>query len=318
MAKYLVTGGAGFIGSHLVNHLIANKHQVQVLDNLSSGRIERLPDSCELIRGDVRNATDVARAIEGVEGCFHLAAIASVQKSNDDWSGTHQTNLVGTVNVLNAARRGNTPVVFASSAAVYGDNAEIPVREHSLARPITAYGADKLGSELHGRVAGLVHGVPSCGLRLFNVYGPEQDPTSPYSGVISKFVDQILKGETITTFGDGEQRRDFVYVADAVSALCAAMTKADTSCEIYNVCTGDYISVSQLARVIMSILGVQVPILHQPSREGDIRVSIGDPNKACRNLGFTARWTLVDGLRALIAYEEARLLAVNDLRVLAR
>ena len=180
MAHYLVTGGCGFIGSHLVDALIAARHRVRILDDLSSGKRGNVPAAAEVTIGDVADPAAVRDAMSGIDGCFHLAAIASVARSNVDWLGTHRVNLAGAITVLDAARARRTPVVYASSAAVYGDNPNVPLTEDAVTRPLTAYGADKLGCELHGRVAWHVHRVPNTGVRLFNVYGPRQDPNSPY------------------------------------------------------------------------------------------------------------------------------------------
>ena len=197
MALYLITGGCGFIGSHLAEDLLAQGHSVRVIDNLSTGKISNLPASrvptdCELVIGDITDKARLEQCFDGVDYCFHLAAIASVQLSNEDWAGTHQVNLTGSINVFDAARMRQVPVVYASSAAVYGDNAESPLTESAVLRPLTAYGADKLGSELHARVASFVHSVPTTGLRFFNVYGPRQDSSSPYSGVISIFAEKSI------------------------------------------------------------------------------------------------------------------------------
>ena len=173
MALYLVIGGAGFIGSHLADALIARADRLRVLDDLSSGRIENLPHDAEFIDGDVSDAAQTSRAMQGVAGCFHLAAIASVTRSNEDWLSTHRTNLTGTATALEAARAaGKTPVVYASSAAISGNPASMPSTGSTIARPLTAYGADKLGSELYAEVGRLVHGIPTFGCRFFNVYGP--------------------------------------------------------------------------------------------------------------------------------------------------
>ncbi len=174
-----------------------------------------------LIEGDVADPAIVAQATAGVDGCFHLAAIASVEKGVTDWLGTHRANLTGTITVFDAIRRHGSeiPVVYASSAAVYGDAATIPIAETEPRTPLSAYGADKYGCELHARVASHVHGIPTIGLRFFNVYGPRQDPKSPYSGVISIFCERIAAGLPIKIYGDGQQTRDFIYVADVVQAL---------------------------------------------------------------------------------------------------
>ncbi|MCP3870945.1 MAG: NAD-dependent epimerase/dehydratase family protein [Gammaproteobacteria bacterium] len=308
MANYLITGGCGFIGSHLAESLLNDGHTVRVLDDLSTGKRENLPPQCRLIVGDVADSAMVRSCMEGMDGCFHLAAVASVQESNENWIGSHRVNLTGSISVFDAARLNKTPVVYASSAAVYGDNADMPLKECSDVSPLTAYGADKLGSELHARVASLVHGVPTVGLRFFNVYGPRQNPSSPYSGVISIFVDRILRGEFLVVFGDGEQTRDFVYVGDVVRFMQTAMSRTERTPAVFNVCTGMFVSISQLAKTVMSITGKQVSLTRQLSRKGDIRVSVGDPSHAKRQLGVTAERSLVDGLRTLIEY-----VAVEDM-----
>ena len=309
MASYLITGGCGFIGSHLVESLLADGHDVRILDDLSSGKLENVPSQCEIVTGDVADAEVVRRCMRDVDGCFHLAAISSVQQSNEQWTRTHQVNLTGSINVFDAAKEKQTPVVYASSAAVYGDNAEMPLKESSAVRPLTAYGADKFGTELHARVASLVHGVPTAGMRFFNVYGPRQDPASPYSGVISIFVDRILNGKTLTVYGDGEQTRDFVYVADVVCFLRAAMVNIGRTPSVFNVCTGESVTITQLARILMSVTGMNVPVSHQLARKGDIRVSVGDPGQAGRVLGVPARQILPRGVRVRIDYAEKENLA---------
>src|ERR1700677_1344253 len=224
---YLVTGGAGFIGSHLVDALIAKNHRVTVLDDLSTGKRENVNPQATLIVGDTTDFDTVERAFEGIDGCFHLAAVASVEKSIVEWVRTHSVNITSTVNIFQAASKakGRIPVVYTSSAAVYGDCDKIPTSEDTDKRPLTAYGVDKYACDLHANVAWNVHNVPNIGMRPFNVYGPRQDPGSPYSGVISIFFDRMRQGQPITIFGDGGQMRDFVYVGDAVKAFAAAMEK---------------------------------------------------------------------------------------------
>src|SRR5665213_2338149 len=251
-STYLVTGGAGFIGSHLCDALVGDGHAVRVLDDLSTGVRTNLPASVELIEGDIADQAAMQEAVAGVDGCFHLAAIASVARGVEDWLGTHRANLTGAITLFDTVRREPlpVPVVYASSAAVYGDGARLPITEDAAKRPLSAYGADKYACELHAEVASHVHAVPTVGLRFFNVYGPRQDPRSPYSGVISIFCERLRRGAPVEVFGDGGQTRDFIAVADVVAALRAAMARRKTvvpvipearglpASDVYNVCTG--------------------------------------------------------------------------------
>jgi len=300
MAYYLVTGGCGFIGSHLVDSLLKDGHKVRILDDLSTGKRNNVPDNSEIVVADVSDGKVVAECMKNIDKCFHLAAVASVKDSNNDWVRSHQINMIGSINIFNAARKNKTPVVYASSAAVYGDNADIPLKETSSLKPLSAYGADKLSTELHAQVASLVHGVPTTGLRFFNVYGPRQDPNSPYSGVISIFLKCVRDNKTITIFGDGEQTRDFIYVSDVICFLRKSMDKISRTSAVFNVCTGDSISINQLAKNIMSIADCRVEMKNQPSRKGDIRVSVGDPMFSMQSLRVTALQPVVYGLRLLI------------------
>jgi len=276
-ATYVVTGGAGFIGSHLCEALLARGDHVRVLDDLSTGKRENLAAAVELIEGDIADAAAVRRAVEGVAGCFHLAAIASVERGITDWLGTHRANLAGAITLFDTVRQmtGMVPVVYASSAAVYGDAASLPITEITECRPLSAYGADKYACELHARVASHVHGVPTVGLRFFNVYGPRQDPRSPYSGVISIFCERIRRAAPIDVYGDGGQTRDFVYVADVVTALLAAMQLRPTDAPVFNVCTGNAASVLDLAHLIAEAAGTTLDARHRPPRAGEIRHSTG-------------------------------------------
>ena len=304
MSLYLVTGGAGFIGSHLVDALLAAGHAVRVLDDLSTGTRENLDPSAELVVGDVADAAAVAAAMAGASACFHLAAIASVQRGNEDWLGTHRTNLTGAIAVLDAARlHGRLPVVYASSAAVYGDLGGAAATEAATCRPQTAYGADKLGCELHAAVGWHVHGVPVAGLRFFNVYGPRQDPASPYSGVISIFARRVTAGDGLTLHGDGGQSRDFVNVSDVVSHLLAALAllQRTPGAHVLNVCTGRETTILALAQLTAEICGTKARITHGPARQGDIRRSVGDASLARARLGVAADTSLAQGLAALLA-----------------
>lgn len=304
MADYLITGGCGFIGAHLANNLIKEGHCVRVLDNLSTGDRKVLNEECELVLGDVMNSALVRQCMKGVDGCFHLAAASSAKKFTGNWIGMHQTNLSGSINVLDAACQESTPVVYASSSAVYGDNAELLLKEQDRLHPLTAYGADKMSSELHARVAAMEHGLPTTGLRFFNVYGPGQSPAMPHSGVVSVFVDRLLQGKTVHIYGDGEQIRDFIYVGDVVRFLREAMDKCGSGPDIYNVCTGESVSINQLARSAMSILNVNLPIEHHPSRKGDTRGFVGDPSLAGQYLRVSARSRMAEGLYKYIKHEQ--------------
>jgi len=305
MPEYLVTGGCGFIGSHLCDSLLRQGHRVRVLDDLSTGRVTNLSTEAVLFKGDIRDIGAVSTAMAGCDGCFHLAAIASVERSIHAWVETHRVNLTGTLEIFQAARHAGpggaaVPVVYASSAAVYGDQGDQAIGEGARPRPTSAYGADKLACEHHARVATAVHGVPTIGLRFFNVYGPRQDPRSPYSGVISIFSDRMASGRPIAIFGDGKQTRDFVYVADDVRALILAQQMVSDEPHVVNVCTGRRTSVQDLAGEIAGSLGCRPLIEHRPHRDGEIRHSLGDPAAARRTLGFEATTSLRDGLAATV------------------
>ena len=300
MARFLVTGGAGFLGSHLVDALLKQGHAVRVLDDLSNGVRENLSPHVDLMEGDVTNSCTVKQAFEDIDGCFHLAAIASVERSNREWLRTHEVNLTGTINIFDQARRLRShrqiPVVYASTAAIYGDCAAVPIGEQNPAAPLSAYAADKAACEFHARVAGAVHRIPTVGLRFFNLYGPRQDPRSSYSGVITLFADRLVRGKPVEIFGDGEQVRDFIYFGDAVSALGRAITAASTAAPVFNVCTGKGTAVRALAEIMADLYQTDLVACYRPARCGDVRVSIGDPRRASEQLGFRAETTLAEGL----------------------
>ncbi|SMH61892.1 NAD-dependent epimerase/dehydratase family protein [Azospirillum agricola] len=304
MAHHLITGGCGFIGSHLADRLLADGHRVTILDNLSSGRLENKPAAARLVVGDVADPDAVRHAAEGVDGIFHLAAVASVQRSRELWAETHRTNLLGTVTVFEAARDarngGPVPVVYASSAAVYGNNPATPLNEDELPRPLSAYGVDKLGCEMHAKIAWTIQGVPTVGFRFFNVYGPRQDPLSPYSGVISIFARRVARGEEIEIHGDGQQVRDFVFVGDVVRILALAMERRGLGAPVYNLCTGRATSLVMLLEVLQELCGARVPRRHSPARAGDIRVSIGDPSLMRATFDTVCQVGLLQGLSATL------------------
>src|SRR5258708_9673904 len=302
--RYLVTGGCGFIGSHSADMLLAAGHEVRILDDLSSGALRNKPVSAELIVGDVTDFATVEAAMRGADGVFHFAAVSSVERCNRNWIDAHHTNLTGTITVFAAARSakngGPIPVVYASSAAVYGRNSDPPPRESARTRPESPYCVDKLGCELHASTAFPIHGLPTCGLRFFNVYGPRQDPHSPYSGVISIFCRHARSKEPITIFGDGTPTTDFVYVHDVVRGVIAAMSRCGERADIMNICTGRGTSLLDLVVMIDEKLGARTAVRFAERRPGDIHVSIGDPSLAETRLGFRARTSLRAGLSSLL------------------
>lgn len=302
MSRFLITGGCGFIGSHLVDALIENGDEVVILDKLTTGKREYKHLDAELVVGDITDYTLVEKAIADVDGVFHLAAIASVERSKQEWLRAHTVNLSATVNIFDSVSRldKKIPVVYTSSAAVYGDNEHVPLTEESHTYPLSAYGADKLGCEFHAKVAWEVHGIPNIGLRPFNVYGPRQDASSPYSGVIALFSSRIPRGEPVTIYGTGEQVRDFVYVDEMVAAYVAAMEKCTSGYEVVQVCTGIKHSINELADIIAKISGVKANKIHEDARIGDIKLSVGDPNKMEKLLGIKAHTDLEEGLRMML------------------
>jgi UDP-glucose 4-epimerase len=297
MSRYLITGGSGFIGSHLATMLVAGDHEVHILDTLSRGQPDPVLRQCKLIVGDVTDSDSVDAAMQGMDGCFHLAGSDPASYAHGSWRDNHQVNLVGTVNVFNAAARyGPVPVVYASSAEVYGNNVAVPLSEHARPSPLTAYGADKLACEYYARMLSAREGVPSIGLRLFNVYGPGQRPESPYAGIINRIVDQLMPGEAVVLPDLGEQELDFIYVEDVVRMLVAAMQLPMQTHEIINACTGRMTSYKQLAGILASICYRPLRIVNQPTGSEFICTRVGDPSRAIELLGIRAETRLGDGL----------------------
>lgn len=301
---YLVTGGAGFIGSHLVEALLAQGHRVRVADDLSSGfakNLERVRDRIEFHQVDI---ADPERALEMSSDCagvFHLAAMVSVAESVEKPLESHRRTATSTLAVLQAARvKGVKRVVIASTAAAYGNNPELPKRENMTPEPASPYAAAKVVSEYYARIYHQLYGLETLCLRFFNVYGPRQDPSSPYSGVISRFIDALRRGEPLTIFGDGRQTRDFVNVRDVVAALLAAMFRAgQADGSVVNVATGRETDLLTLAGVLQKITGISLEIRHKEPRPGDVRRSVADVTRARDRLGFEASVSLENGLREL-------------------
>lgn len=300
----LVTGGCGFIGSHLVEGLVKRGYRIRILDNLSTGRVENLDsisrENVEVIIGDVADLSMVETAMEGCEYVFHEAAVASVSKSVNDPVGTGRVNYGGTMNVLEAARkRGIRRVVFAGSAAVYGDEPNLPKKESMPPCPITPYAVDKLASELMGHVYSRISGLEFVSLRYFNVFGPRQDPSSPYSGVISIFCDQMRQRTAPVIYGDGLQSRDFVHVSDVVQANLIVMEHPKATARTFNVGRGVATTLLDIINEINYLTGQNLRPTHKEVRPGDIRHSLAD-NTALKTLGWSPSISIREGLAGLL------------------
>tara|TARA_B100001564_G_scaffold357301_1_gene373241 strand:+ start:195 stop:1160 length:966 start_codon:yes stop_codon:yes gene_type:complete len=311
MAKYLVTGGCGFIGSHLVDALLESGHQVIIIDNLSTGKQHNVPPHATIITSDINDPSVLQETLVDIDGCFHLAAIASVQESIHHWTKTHLANQTGFVKLLDAITALNKPipVVYASSAAIYGDNPHVPLSEDERPNPMSAYGADKLACEYHAKIASNIHAIPTIGLRLFNVYGSRQDYSSPYSGVISIFVDSIGQGNDITIYGTGEEIRDFVYVKDVVTAFTLSMHSLHQqpelySSKIYNVATGVETSITTLANTLQRLIGNNVTTHFQPDRPGNIKKSLANITRITKEQGFCPAYSLEDGIAQMLVEQQ--------------
>jgi UDP-glucose 4-epimerase len=307
--RVLVTGGAGFIGSHVSERLLAQGAQVRILDNLSSGKRENLPDeggAVEFVEGDIRDPACVRACVNGADAVIHLAAVASVQASIDDPVGTHQTNFDGTLNLLETARTaGVRRFLYASSAAVYGDTEALPVSEDVRLKPLSPYAADKLVGEHYLGHYVRKYRLSATAFRFFNIYGPRQDPTSPYSGVISIFVDRLKAGQGVTIYGDGQQTRDFVFVGDLARLLVGALERHDLAGEVFNVGTGRECSLMELVNALESLSGLRLERRFESARVGDIVRSCADVERLGKRLGDVPATTIRAGLRELLAYRNS-------------
>jgi len=305
--RVLVTGGAGFIGSHIAERLVREGHEVRVLDNFFSGHRENLAgfaDRVELVEGDIRDLALCERLAEGCELIYHEAAVVSVPYSVEHPQETHDVNIQGTFNVLCAARAKRVRrVVFACSAAVYGEDPELPKREEMAPAPIAPYAVEKITGEYYLGVFHKLYGVETVSLRYFNVFGPRQDPRSPYSGVISIFVDRLLEEGVPTLFGDGNQCRDFVYVENVVEANLLAGRVPAAAGRAYNVACGERTTLNQLLAILARLCGREVTANYAPPRAGDIRESVASIDRARSELGYTPRVSVEEGLRRLLAHE---------------
>lgn len=296
----LVTGGAGFIGSHLVDALLEAGCRVTVIDDLSTGRLENLAtarDRITFIEGDILDEALLARAVDGCEVVFHQAAVVSVPKTVEDPVGSAAVNDLGTVKMLEAARSaGSRRVVLASSSAVYGDDPALPKNEEMPPRPLTPYAVQKLAGEYNARLYNDLYGLETVCLRYFNVYGPRQDPSSPYSGVISIFMSSAVEKASPTIYGDGGQFRDFIFVRDVVTANLLSATRPGVGGREFNVGTGKHVTINRLWERVQGLGGFNMPADYGPPRAGDIRESVADIGLAAELLGFAPAWGFEAGL----------------------
>lgn len=299
--KYLVTGGAGFIGSHIVRTLLEQGMEVKILDNFSTGKRENIADfekQIELIEGDLLDASKVNEAVRGVDIIFHEAAFVSVPQSMDEPQNCFDVNVTGTSMLFDAARRaGVKRAVFATSAAVYGDSTEMPLTEETPLRPLSPYAASKRVDEIYGQLYTTSFGLDVVALRYFNVYGPRQRPDSMYAAAVPIFIRRLLDGKGVTIYGDGGQTRDLINVRDVVRANLVASEHPAAPGQIFNICTGIETRIIDLVEVLQDLFPSAPAPTFAPVRSGDIYRSIGSPQKAADLIGFRAEVTLDQGLK---------------------
>ncbi len=303
---YLVTGAAGFIGSHIAETLVAQGDRVRVLDNFSTGKRENIApflDRIELVEGDLRNPADVEKAVEGVEIVFHQGALPSVPKSVQDPVSSNESNISGTLNLLIAARDAKVKrVVYAASSSAYGDSPTLPKEETMPSAPLSPYAVQKYVGELYCKNFYDLFGLETVALRYFNVFGPRQDPTSQYAAVIPKFITALAAGEPPTIYGDGEQSRDFTYIENVVQANLKAARAEGAAGEMMNFACGERFSLNELLKKLQKIMNVDIEANYTDARPGDVKHSLADVSKAQRLLGYTPHVSLDEGLKRTVAF----------------
>lgn len=306
MGTFLVTGGAGFIGSNLVIALVKLGHRVNVLDNLSTGSLHNLQPvlkEIEVDRGDLRNLNDVRRAVAGAEVVFHQGALPSVPRSVADPLTTNEVNATGTLNVFLASRdAGVKRVVYASSSSVYGNGDVLPKEERLPTRPMSPYAVTKLASEVYGKIFCELYGLETVGLRYFNVFGPRQDPSSEYAAVIPRFIVALLDRKPPVIYGDGEQSRDFTFIDDVIQANLLSCQAAGAAGEVFNIANGNRITLNELLNKLIGITGSKVDVVHLEPRPGDVKHSMASIEKAANVLGYFPKTKIKDGLRLAVEW----------------
>jgi UDP-glucose 4-epimerase len=311
MSSYLVTGGAGFIGSNLIDELVKQRSRIKVIDNFSTGKLENLEpfkDQIEIGKVDICDLYELKQAVAGVDYIIHQAAIPSVPKSIIDPIASHNSDLTGTLHVLWAAQQaGVKRVVYAASSSAYGDRPELPKQEGMPANPISPYGLMKYVGEEYCRLFTSLYGLETVSLRYFNVFGPRQDPTSQYSGVLSRFITAMLRRERPIIFGDGEQSRDFTYVSNVVQANLLACHSPKSSGKVYNIACGTRVSLNEVVRTLNRILGTDLKPVYERARAGDIRHSMADITRARTDLGYSPTVSFEEGLIKTVDWYRGRL-----------
>ena len=311
MATYVVTGGGGFIGSHIVEELLRRRQTVKLIDNFSTGKranVDAFKNQAEIIELDISEAKNIVALFKGADYVVHQAAIPSVPKSILDPVTSHRSNVNGTLNVLIAARdAGVKRVVYASSSSLYGDSPTLPKHEEMMPKPLSPYGAQKLFGEMYCQVFTRSYGLETVALRYFNVFGPRQDPSSPYSGVLALFIPAVLQDRRPTIHGDGLQSRDFTYVQNVVEANLLACTVPGVGGQVFNIARGDRITVNSILQQINKITGKDVSPIYSEPRAGDIKHSQADITRAREHLGYEAGISFEEGLRRTIEWYRANL-----------
>jgi len=306
--KFLITGGAGFIGSNIAEELLRRRHFVRIIDNFSTGKLEHLKpfaDKLEIIRGDIREPKDLRRALNGIDFVLHQAALRSVPRSVDDPLSTNDVNITGTLTLLAYAREAKVKrVVYASSSSVYGDSKLLPQRVTQATSPISPYAVSKLAAENYCQVFAKTFGLETVSLRYFNVFGPRQDPESKYAAVIPKFIECAFKNEPLEVHGDGRQSRDFTYIDNVVQANILAATTPGVSGNVFNVACGESNSVLDIAKAIEKILGKKLTINHLPARTGDVRRTWADISKTKKLLKYKPTVNFEKGMENTVRWFE--------------